>query len=307
MLKLFKKSLWLLNNQVFILFLAILFGLISATPAKIVKPGIIPIIITIMIFSVTGISVKDFSPFKKVIKPVLAGIICNYLIFGSLILLISRFFVFEDNNLLWLGFIVVSMAPPGVAVVPFSYLLRGNVLLASIGTFGAFAAAIVIAPLVVFLLTGEQALNPNKLFIVLFQLIVLPFLISRILLKSKKFVAMLKYRGIIINWGMFFVIFLAIGLNRNSFFAHPEFIALTSFIAIVSIFGSSLLFEKILKKSSISREDQISLMLMGSIKNGAFATVTALTLFGPLASISAGVFSAFTAVYLIYLKIRFTD
>jgi BASS family bile acid:Na+ symporter len=292
----------LFNKPAFLLLLAFAMALMPGTPAVYLRHVILPIVVAVMTFSAASIRLSDLVPLSKIVKPGLAGIACHYAVMSVLILLIARFLVHDHD--LWLGFVMVAASPPGVAVVPFTYILGGRVALSALGTFAAFAASLLFAPAITFLFIGQSLVTPGQMAAVLVKLIVAPFLLSRLFFIVPRLDRVLAFRGPVINWGMFFVILTSVGLNRDTFFAHPGIVLETALTAVLCIFGVSLAVEWILKRTRIPGEDRISYILMSTIKNGAFATVTALTLIGEKASASASIFSSFTALYLVYLTIR---
>ena len=64
-----------------------------------------------------------------------------------------------DDSELWAGFVVVAAIPLGFAVVPLSYILRGNTAFSLIGFVAAYLAALVLTPAIMILfLSGLTSL-----------------------------------------------------------------------------------------------------------------------------------------------------
>jgi BASS family bile acid:Na+ symporter len=292
----------LLNRQWVILVLAFISALLVGDKTAFIKPLVMPVVVAVMVLSASSFNPEDHFPFSKSVKDGVAGIICSYLISSGIVLAVSTLII-SDRDMLT-GFVMIAVSPPGVAIIPFTYLMGGRVVKSVVGTFGAFTASIILAPLIAMLFTEGASISPVKMAVLLLQVIILPFIIARILMKSQKFRNVLQYRGTLINWGMFLVTFTSVGLNSSTFFKNHEIIAGAVAVSIIAIFGTSLITEFILKKAHLSREERIPFLLMATIKNGGFGVVAALTLAGDRASAAAAIFSGFTAIYLVYISIR---
>lgn len=155
-----------------------------------------------------------------------------------------------------------------------------------------------------FLLIGESLLQPLELLTILVELIVIPVVLSRLLLLTSLAQRIEKWRGTMVNWGFFLVIFIVVGLNREMFLEQPEMVGLASAVAMVSIFVLGYLINIALKKLGVERAIRVSLTLMGTVKNSGVAAATALTLFGREASVPGAIVSVFNVLYLIYLGLR---
>jgi BASS family bile acid:Na+ symporter len=293
----------LLKNQNYVLFLAFFLGIFLSKFAIHTKNITIPALIAVMTISSIEISLKDFFPLSKIARPVLIGIISNYIILSVVILSLAWFLVPDQE--LWEGFVIVAVSPPAVLIIPFTKIFKGNISLSITGTFGTYFAAIIIAPLVAFLLLGENLINPLKLIIILFELIIIPLILSRLLLLKYNIKNIEKYQSPIVNIGLFIVFYTVVGLNRQALLGEPKMIGMISIIAFSSFFILKFFIEFILNKLKVSKKTQISIILMGTIKNTGFAAVTALSLFGAKAAIPPAVFSVFIVIYLIYLGISF--
>lgn len=255
-----------------------------------------------MTVSVAQISSRALLPLKKLLRPMLLAVFFNYLLLSTVILILSWWLM--RNRELWLGFVTIAIAPPGVAVIPFTHILAGNITLSLIGTVGAYLAALVIAPLMALLLVGERFLQPLELLIILLQLIIVPLVLSRVMLLKGIARYIEKWRGSVVNWGFFVVIFTVVGLNREVFLGQPVVLGLTSIVAIISTFGLGYLLELTLKELGIDRATRVSFVLMGTVKNCGLAAATALALFSERASVPGAVLAAFTVLYFIWLGLR---
>ncbi len=288
-----------LGHRNFILPLAFVLGFTCPQLAQWTKSLTVPALALVMTVSIVQIPTRQMLKWQNMAKPLAIGIFFNYLLLGSLLLILNQWFIFEDP--IRTGMILVASAPPGVAVIPFTSLLAGNSILSLFATFGTYLSSIFIMPGLILLLTGAEAFPLSKLIFTLFELIILPIVFSRLLLFSRFYQSIISWKGTMINWGFFVVIFTAIGLNQKTLLEQPNILMKVSLIAFTATFLGFILLNIILKKMGINQKDRTSMILLGTIKNSGFAAAIALTLFDETTSIPAAIFSAVYALYMIWL------
>ncbi|MFC1911821.1 bile acid:sodium symporter family protein [Chloroflexota bacterium] len=295
----------LLRSRNFILILAIVFGLVTGkTIATWTEPLVLPALALVMTLSATNVTSRDFASFKAMPRQILASLLLNYAVMGGIILLMGWWLI--DDRELWAGLVVSATAPPGVAILPFSYLLGGNTLFSLIGMIGAYLAALVIMPLAMVLLLGVNFFNPLDVLLILGELILIPVVVSRLLLFTRLDRRINPWRGIIVNWSFFVVLFTIVGLNQSAFFSQFDVLLKMMLIAIVISFGLGYVIELVTGKIlHVSRETSISLMLMGTFKNYGLASGILLALFGERAAIPASVCLVFGILYFVWLGFRY--
>ena len=290
-------------NRNFILVLAVILGLLIGDWATLLKDYTFYILAIVMTFSTTGISTKAMFPLKEMFVPMLLGSFLNYVVFGVVIISVSYWLMPTPE--LFLGFVVIASTPPGVAVIPFSHILDGDLKYAIVGTLGAFISSLFFAPLIVSLFSNvDGGIDPLQLFVTMVQLVLLPLLISRLLLWKPIKPTVEKIRGRIVDWGFALIIFTAVGLNRQVFFSNFDILLLVSLVLFIGIFGLGWFYEWFSKKIGISAPVAVTQNLLVTIKSSGFAVVTALTLFGTEAAIPSAVMAIFVLMYLLYLSIR---
>ena len=113
------------------------------------------------------------------------GVFLNHILFGAIVLILAALF-FDVNSTVFIGFVIIAATPPGVAIIPFTVKLDGNLNNAIIGTFAAFLASIFIVPIVVEYFASSANVDSFDLLKVMFVLIILPFIASRFLRHKKK-------------------------------------------------------------------------------------------------------------------------
>mgnify|MGYP006290167007 CR=1 FL=1 len=241
--------LFIFKNRNFILTFAFILGLSFPSLAQYTKSLTIPALALVMTMSLSEIPSREMVQWKKLSKPLLLGILLNYILLSSLMLLFTYIFIPDPS--LKTGMILVAASPPGVAVLPFTSILSGNMVFSLFAIFGAYLAALIITPGLTFLLAGAETFPFSGLALNLLYLIVIPILLSRFINIKIIFSSIKPWRGTIINWGLFIVIFTVIGLNQASFFNEFDNLFKIALIALLTTIPLFYLLRYIFKKLNI--------------------------------------------------------
>ncbi|MDM7913013.1 MAG: bile acid:sodium symporter, partial [Methanotrichaceae archaeon] len=164
----------LLRNSSLIFFLSMLLGLAVPGPSRYMEQLIIPALLVMMSFSLTEIDLRAKGDLRKA----LVNFVLNYGLLSGLIILLS--YSLEDAALRY-GFIVMAAVPPAIAVLPFSRLLQGDVLLSLYSEAISYLASLVLMPLVIFLFTSKTGVNLSYVVEIAMLMILIPVLASRYL------------------------------------------------------------------------------------------------------------------------------
>ncbi len=289
-------------NRNFILVFAVIMGMILGDYAVYFKEYTIYVLALTMIFSTTGIESKALLPVKKLFKPMLVGTVLNYFVFGIVVLILA--WLLMPTKELFMGFVVVVAAPPGVAVIPFAGILKGDIEYSILGVFGAFLASIAIAPAIIELFAKDADVSSWSLFMLMIKLVLVPLILSRLLLIKPIFKYVTKIRGKVVDWGFAIIIFTAVGMNRDVFFSNPVILLLSTIVLLAATFGIGSIYELFSKKMGIKPGRSITQVLLLTIKSSGFSVVTALTLFGKEAAIPSAILAVIVLLYLLFLSIR---
>src|SRR3972149_9864276 len=293
----------ILKNRNLIFILALVLGfLIGDSAGTWIRHLAIPALAIVMVASLVQVSLKIFLNFKSLLKPVLYSILVCYFIFGAVILLLAKLLI-RDNEL-WIGFVILACTPPGVAVPPFTKIVGGDEQFSIVGMVSTYIAVMAIFPLAGIIFIGSNFTQPLKLIILFIEVIIGPMIVSQILIRFKWDKYITRYRGTIVNWGLFVIIFVVIALNRNLFFKDLKVLGIISLISFTSILGLWFLLNLTLKKLKFKSSIRKSLVLFGTIKNSPFAATVALSLFNEKASVPGAIFSIFLIIYLIILSFK---
>jgi len=255
-----------------------------------------------MIFSMTGISLRQVRKMDRIYNPILLGIGLNYLVFSAVLLPLA--YLLMPTKELFYGFVVIAAAPPGVAIIPFTFILKGNVVYSILGVTAAFLSSIIIAPLMVKYLASSVAINPIDLFWMMVQLVIIPLIVSRFLLWKPIKPYIEKVRGKVVDWGFALLIFVAVGLNRSVFFTTPILLLEIGGILMVTLWGLGYITNWVAKYFNLPYEKRIALTMMVGIKSSGFSVFTALSLFGQEAAIPSAVLAVVVLIYLIFLSFK---
>jgi bile acid:Na+ symporter, BASS family len=242
-MKVMSKIKHLLRNRNFILFLALCVGLILPQLTLWTKPLTLPALAFAMTLSTMGVSGSVFRSPRSLMIPALLGIFMNYAVLTSVILATSTLLIHEKE--IWSGFVILAATPPAVAVVPFTEFLKGNNTYSLIGSVGAYLAALIIIPLITIELLGAGIFDPYKVLIIMAELIMAPFILSRILIWQKIDKKLESTKGILINWSFFVVVYTLVGLNRDVFVNQPFSLIPAAVIAISSTFLLGWIIERV--------------------------------------------------------------
>jgi BASS family bile acid:Na+ symporter len=292
----------ILLDRNMMLVMAVLGGIFFPQLAGFLAPFTFWFLALVMLFSLSGLSFSSLLPLRTVIKPMLIGVFLNHIIFGILILLIA-YLIFGFESELFIGFVIIAATPPGVAIIPFTVKLKGNLNYSIIGTFAAFLASVVFTPIIIGSFAAGAGVSPQELLRVMFWLIIVPFALSRILRHKAILPKVEKARGLVIDIGFSLIIYASVGINNHVFFSDFDVLfKVLSVLFLVMFIGSGLI--KLLFSKQKSNEDIISTRLLFSIKSSGFAVVTAMSLFSGKTAVPATVMSVLVLVFFLSLVVE---
>jgi BASS family bile acid:Na+ symporter len=292
----------LLRNRNFILFAAVVFGLLWGEGAQWTKSLTLPALALVMTLSTMGISMGELRSPRALLIPALSGLGMNYALLGGVILGLSMLLIRDEA--LRSGFIIIVAVPPAVAVIPFTGFLNGNSTFSLCGSIGGYLGALIITPLIVLGFLGTGSIDPLTLLIILVELIIVPLILSRILVWTRIAAKIEPFKGTITNWSFFVVAFTIVGLNRAVFLETPLSLIPVASIALASTFLLGLAIERVGVLFPIDQKTLTSLILLGTLKNYGLAGGLALALFSKRTAVPATVSVVFMIVYIIWLSYK---
>ena len=292
----------LLKNRDFLLILSIVLGLFLGDGAQWTRNLVIPGLAVIMTLAVMGIPGSVFRSPRSLVIPTLVGLVLNYGLHGGVILGLSSLLIREEA--LQAGFVMVAAAPPAVAVIPFTVILKGDGPFSLVATVGGYLGALILMPLITFGLLGSGYADHGKLVWVMVELILAPLAVSWLLRRTNLSEKLEPYKGVVTNWGFFLVTYTIVGLNRSVFLTQPLSILPVFLVALAAIFLLGWTIERIGRLFKIDPQKRISLVLLGTHKNTGLAAGLALSLLGERTALPATVSTVFMIVYVVWLSIK---
>jgi bile acid:Na+ symporter, BASS family len=282
--------------------LALAAGLVWGKGARWTEGVTLPALAVVMTLSTMGISGAAFRSRRALLVPALSGIAINYLLLGGFLLGLNSILIRDDA--LRSGFIVIAAVPPAVAVIPFTLFLKGDAAFSLIGTIGAYLGALVITPLMAVSLLGSGFVSPGKLILIMLELILVPLVLSRVLVRTGMASRIEPVKGAITNWSFFILTYTIVGLNREVFLSQPSSLMPVALIALASTFLLGWGIERLGRFFQVRPQALISLVLLGTLKNYGLAGGLALALFSKETAVPATVSTVFMIVYIIWLGFK---
>jgi len=293
---------YLLRNRNSVLILSLATGLIWGKGAQWTETTTLPALAIVMTLSVMGITGDTFRSFRTFITPALTGIVMNYVVLGGIILGLSKLFIHDEA--LWSGFVIIAAVPPAVAVIPFTFFLKGDTDFSLIGTISAYLGALLITPLMVLLFIGTSFVDPLKLMIITIELIFAPLLFARILIMTGIARLIEPIKGDITNWSFFLVSYTIVGLNQQVFLTQTLSLLPVAMISFASTFLLGWIIGLFCKIARLDKKKTTSIVLLGTLKNYGLAGGLALSFFDTKTAIPSTVSVVFMIFYIIWLEFR---
>lgn len=288
------------RNRNFLLILALVLALPAGQAAPIIEPLVLPALGLVMTLALLEVSGDLFRSPRGLALPVLVGLALNFGLNGGLVLALSA--LLSTREAFSTGFVLIAAAPPAVAVVPFTVLLRGDRAFSFVATVGCYLGALAITPLMARGFLGTAFIHPFKIVKILFLLILLPLLISRLLRWTHLAARLEPMKGALTNWSFALITYTIVGLNRDLFLHHPLALLSPIAIALISTFVLGEVISWVARLFGLGREITVSLVMLGTLKNAALAGGLALSLFDKHTALPATVCAIFLITYFIWLS-----
>lgn len=195
------------------------------------------------------------------------------------------------------GWIMVAAVPSAVSVIPFTFLLRGELEATLVSSTALYFASVILTPLITFLFLG-QAVSPLTMLGYVTGLILVPMGISRPL-RHLKLTEETKH--IVINIGFVALIIAVVGSNREVFLGEPiVWISLLA-VSMARTFGVGITYNAIARRCGVSRERRVPEVLFATYKNTGAAAAISMLLLGSAAALPAAVLMSAEIIWLIFI------
>ncbi|MDH4122714.1 MAG: hypothetical protein OEV21_01305, partial [Thermoplasmata archaeon] len=225
----------------------------------------------------------------------LLSILLNYALLTGLILVMTLFF--SDESLI-AGWVLMAAVPSAVAVVPFTYMLKGDTRLSLMGTTSIYLLSLVLAPLITLVFLGQE-IDRFRLIYTIVLMILIPIGISQ-LPQLRRIGTGLKTP--MINACFAVLVFAMTGANREAFGEDPSMVAWVAVACLTRTFIVGLVVLYLLKFTKMPVEKKTTLVLFSSYKNLGLTAAIAMALIGYEAAIPATICIPFEIFWLVALK-----
>jgi BASS family bile acid:Na+ symporter len=235
-----------------------------------------------------GLKLRDHS------IPIRNAFLLSFVISTGVTIVMSYLFQGDMRD----GWIIMAAVPSAVSIVPFTYLLKGDLDSTMVSSASLYLMALAVTPVVTLVFLGT-AVDVMTLLGYVGYLILLPMAISRILRQVDIRPAQ---RSTAINVAFFVLIVAIAGPNRQVFFGDQMVLGGLIVVAVVRQFGLGLLWNWYLERKNVLRTRRVPEVLFVSYKNTGMAATLAIALVGPAAAIPATVCTLVDIVWLIFLS-----
>ncbi|TFF91825.1 hypothetical protein EU546_08140 [Candidatus Thorarchaeota archaeon] len=292
----------LLRDRNFILLLSLVLGLSLHQGAKWTDGLLLPVLIFVMTISMTNISRAILQNPRRWVKPIMMSLTVNYLLLGGTMISLAYMLGLSEPYLT--GFIVLASAPPAIAVVPFTHFLGGDPDYSLVGFTSCYLGAFIVTPLTLSVFLGSQPGFHVRILTLLAELIVIPFVLSRVLILYSVDEKIEPYKGTLVNWSFFVIVYTIVGLNNEVFLSDPLSLVPLAVIVACGTFVMGYVAERIGEWLEVGPDKTMSLVLLGTSKNSGFAAGLAITLFSVESTVPSTITTVFMLLYFIFLDLK---
>jgi len=250
-------------------------------------------LVVLMSLSLCGMSFKGLQV-KQHLSTTLIALLLTFGLGTGFTVLVA--FLFEDP--IRSGWIFEAVVPSAVCVIPFTFILKGNVENSLVSSAVIYIVSIGITPLLLVALLGMEV-NPISLVTSVLIMIFLPMIISR---GMKRVEISGDTRGAIINISLMLVAFAVVGANRDFFFHDPALVGLLLLVSAARIFIPGTLVYLFAKNSRFGREQGVNMVLFTTYKNTGMAAAMAAALIGTEAALPAAISTPLEIVWLVIMS-----
>jgi bile acid:Na+ symporter, BASS family len=290
------------SRPLILFLLALLTGVILPQGAEIGKALILPALTIILTITLLQMPRGFFRKPGPLLSPATWGNIMNYIVLGNFIIWSSIFLIREEG--LWIGMVLIAAVPPAVSIISLSKSFRAEAVASYAGLAGAYAGALIIAPLIGIGFLKYIPLNYTGIILLVLELIVLPLALSRLAVDKDWDKIIEPYEEIINDWCFFIVYYTLVAGSRYLIIRRIPEIILIALIAVASTFFLGYAIEKISIFYRVPKEKITSLRLLGTLKNYGLAGGIALTVFNKVAALPALIFIICMFIYELWLKYK---
>ncbi|MDD1773023.1 MAG: hypothetical protein LUQ14_00170 [Methanomassiliicoccales archaeon] len=261
-------------------------------------------LVVVMSLSLGGLSLKGLDP-RKHLRPTTVALLLSFGVSSGVTILLGQFF----EGQIRIGWILLAAVPSAVAVIPFTYMLKGDLQFSLVSSTMLYILALALTPLITVVFIGT-AVSPITLLWYVAILIFLPMILSRGL---KRMPLSGNTRSILINIAFFVLTFAVTGANRDAFLGDTLLVTSLLLVALIRTFAVGGAVEVLARRFKVDREARIPMVLFATYKNTGMAAALAVALIGSEAAIPATICIALEIIWflaltkVVYPELRFEN
>jgi len=281
-----------LERNELVFFPAIILGLLLPQLSQLLSVYIIPLLVLAMSFSLIQMKFSR-DDIASSLPSSIKSFALNYA-FLSVFLIAAAYLLIQEPDY-FAGFVVLAAVPPAVAVIPFTYLLRGDAKTSLGGEVLCYFLSLIAAPLITLAFLGFMV-DIFEIIRILALVILLPLAISIVLRMVPE--GILSVRKSVVNLSLGIIIYAIIGLNQAAIFTDTAALIPVFSLLFIKTFVLGVLVFYLFKRFGVSLERNISYTLFSIYKNGGMASAITIVLISAAASLPAALQSIFTFSFL---------
>lgn len=274
------KQYFLQNKSSLIIYFALTLGFFVPESGLWLTPYTMYLLMMLIIISVIDIRYRQVMQQLHKVR-ILSLALFGIHILGPVLVLLFRPLLDPE---IFVGFLLAAAIPSGLSIIFLSQLFNGSTSESLVITVLSQILAPFLVPLVLFIFGGESVtLDLSSLMLTIAKIVIVPIIIARIIRPTKLRPLIHKHHS---SASLILLFLILLGLAaplQQSIIEHVhENIIVGGLVAIC--ITTTMLFGYWVGKTN---QEKNTLAIACSYKNYALATVTAFTLFGPLAALPA--------------------
>jgi predicted Na+-dependent transporter len=282
-----------LKDSKYLFLLFIILAFLFPQGAKFLSILIFPIVIVVTTLNIYD--AKFHSVGRENIKLIIKLLAINYLLLGGLLILSSIIFI--DDSSLKAGLILLGVAPPAMAIIPLTHLLKSDTHDGALADYIGYLIAIILVPLVTLIFIGGK-FGPFAVIQMIIALILMPMIFSKLIINKK--INCVEETGNIL-YGL--IVYILVGLSVPTLLSNFAAVAPILVILIVTTFVLGGGIYVLLISKHVKEETDILYVLFATLKNGGVASVLAIVLFGGATIVPIGISVLLLPFYIAFLQI----
>ncbi len=222
---------------------------------------------------------SNFNNISSDRKSIIISILLNYVLLSGFYLLIASIF-FPLSSDYFLGYVLLAIIPPAIAIVPLCYLAKCDIKVADSALILSYFLALIIIPTTLYALFGTNIkfmLLARSLLILILIPIILAYLTRNI--ETKVINYLFNYTKIITNLLLGLIIFIVVSLNRSILLNISDINIRHIFLINITVIFTLGLIVYYVSRQFVSEMDAIDYSLYSTQKNEMTGLAIVLLLF----------------------------